>query len=208
MPLPTQNTLDYIKGTYPYFQLAPYVSAGVEASSFIDIGSMSDVSVDTEGTVNELVVDTCPFPVDAWISSVKATIKGTLHEADARKLAIVLNQYDAGLGGFADPDNPEITARVGGTTDGTMVTRVGMPTLAYWQVKLTLDDQSFKSVLPSGDTYTKRYYNIWKVMIVPKTAHTFKPTDHVKTGFEMRVLYDSSVATDDKLYKITDFLAK
>lgn len=209
MSLPTMNTLDFLKACHPFLEIAPWVTAGGAPGTWTPIGTVDGIEVSYEGTVKDIVADTAPYALDSFIPDIKAGLKGNLHEADMRKLFVIMGIF---TGTHAAPTNPGIV-QVTSTIDGTATGLVGAPTVSYWQARLTIDDQSFKSyttaeTLYEDNTYTKRTYTFWRTMFAPKIKHNPKRDDWMKTGFEMKILYDTSVTTADKMFKVVDFMLK
>lgn len=208
---PVTNDLDFLKGCKPYLRITPYVTAGgaITSGAWIDIGSVSDVEYDFDGTVKEIEDDTSVFSKDAFLTKVAASMKFTMHEADLRKLLIVLGNYDPETStppDFSDPVNPAIieVVNTGTLTDGTATGLVGEPVLSDWRISLGVGNQSFRSDPTLDNIYTQREVIFWRGKIIPKVKHAVKRDDWVKTGAEVKIFRDSSITTRDKLFKIID----
>lgn len=201
------NTLDFLKACHPFLEIAPWVTAGGTPGTWTPVGTVSDIDIDYDGAIKEIEADTAPFSLDYFVPKIVTGLKGTMHEADMRKLFVIMGQF---TGTHATPTNPAIVERVGSTA-GTATGLVGAPVISYWQARLTIDDQSFNSYTAaetaySDNTYTKRTYTFWRCIFAPKVKHSPKREDWLKTGFEMKVAYDSSVTTADKIWKMVDWV--
>jgi hypothetical protein len=205
MALPTVNSLDFLKGCHPALTIGTYAAAGGTPSATMAIGNVSDVEVEYSADDKVIESDSLPYEQDIFTTKIVTGLKFTMHEADLVKLGIAMSQF---AGTFSDPTNPDITPREQGVTDGTSILLVGLPTQAYYQIQLVVDDQSFKSTPSVSNTYTKRTITFWRCRITPKIKHSYKRDDWVKAAVEVKVLYDSSVTTNDKVFKIVDFVSK
>lgn len=194
------NTLDYIKGSRPVLSIGTYVAAG-GAGSLTDVGTISDVNVNYDATYKDVESDSSYFALDTYATKVAVSIEFTAHEAQLTLLAKAM--------GLAPSSAVATVARVGGATDGTQTMLVGdLPAVQYYQATLLIDNQSMLHAIGGADAYTKRTYTFWRTVPVAKIKKSYKRDDHVKYKVELKVYYDSSVSTADKLFKVVDFLAK
>ncbi len=217
MTAPTVNSLDFLKGCKPALSIGGYTAAGA-AGTLYPVGNVTGIEIDYEGTAKAIESDCSLFEQDFFYTKVATGMKGVFHEADLKKLAIAMGQDSQTTPSTmwvtaANQLNPAIVAYSKGVTDGTSTLLVGEPpAIHYYQVQLVVDDQSFKSdsnlATPGTNIYTKRTVTIWRAMFVPKIKMNPKRDDHLQISWEMKILYDSSVATADKMYKIVDFQAK
>ncbi len=217
MTAPSINSLDFLKGCKPALSIGGYMSAGA-ASTLYPVGNVTGIEINYDATSKSIESDCSVFEQEEYYTKVATGMKGVFHEADLKKLAIAMGQDSQTTPATmwvtaANQLNPAIVAYSKGVTDGTSTLLVGdPPAVHYYQVQLVVDDQSFKSdtnlATPGANIYTKRTVTIWRAMFVPKIKMATKRDDHVQISWEMKFLYDSSVVTADKVYKIVDFMSK
>ena len=206
------NSQDFLKGARALVQIAPYIAptAGVPTdatSTLLSLGFVDDVSFEASTEVKKMVASNCLLPVDGDASARDFGLKFTIKEARLRHFAqALMDDPAAGTSGGAEHD-----VNVTGGATYTAVLALDEPqALRYWQVQVTVADQSMLPAYTEDatTTYTKRKIVLYRCMVSTKTSAKLSKDGEWVVPVEVHPFVDTSITYTKGSYgrvgKITD----
>lgn len=164
------NSQDFLKGSRALVQIAPWITAGTEATStLISLGFVDDVEFIAETEVKKITASNCYIPTDAYLASRNFGAKFTLKEGRLRAFAqAIMDDPAAGTSGGAEHDVNVIATPTFTATEALDEQQA----IRYWQLQITISDQS---MLPAytedaSTTYTKRKIVFWRGLLECKAS--------------------------------------
>ncbi len=159
------NSQDFLKGSRALVQIAPWITAGSEATStLISLGFVDDVEFIAESEVKKITAANCYIPTDAYLASRNFGAKFTIKEGRLRHFAQAL---------MDDPVATTGDVTVTPTPTFTAVEALDeQQAIRYWQLQITIADQSMLATYTedAATTYTKRKIVFWRGLVECKAS--------------------------------------
>lgn len=196
----TTNVNALLQGQKPQLEIAAW-AADYGATTFYDLGLLTEVEFDREISINKTESGNVLFPVGAYLTGASASLKGKIQEFDLKNIARLSGQS-------ADGSDVTVVPRTENVSDGTITWGFGAAesSVVYLTARLTL--WTPRLVYPWGgnagaDVYTKAEILIPKCLAKTKSSESFKKNSSWEMPFELEAFYDDSVTTEAyRLFKV------
>ena len=188
-PTPTFNTLDQLAGGRGRVQIGPYVTAGGSAT-LVDLGLVKGLDIKHKQTYEKRYAGNATHPMLAWLKQQEVTISFEAMQASLQNFVQALNELRTVVTTSAGVSN---TALVGEATQPQNL----------WQVVIGVPNTSMK---PGSDTYAARIMTFWACVQEGDLTLPIDVGKDVTYKFNLHALFDSTVTTADKVYKIQDLV--